>query len=285
MKFVNKKRAFQNFFSFFAKFCALLSLNIDKKSLLGYNKNVNLTKGALKMALDDKLLHEKHRERMRQKYIAAKETLSDHEILEILLYHVIPRKNTNPIAHRLCRRFGSLRGVLEAELSELMQVEDVGEATAFFLKQILYLWKRCEHKQASGILLDSISKIGDYLTVLFGGEKNEAVYLLMLGQRAELLACRKLLDGSITACESCARKIAEIALSYGAHRIILAHNHPGVSAEPSDSDVSVTRYLRRVLAGIDLDLEEHFIVSGNTYCPIVRYLENEISGKSSEANT
>ncbi len=226
------------------------------------------------MITDDKYLHEKHRERMRQKYIAAKDVLSDHEILEILLYHIIPRKNTNPIAHKLLRRFGSLRGVLEADLSELMQVDGVGEATAFFLKQLLYLWKRCENKQTGGVVFDSISKIGDSLTVLFGGEKSEAVYLLMLGSRAELIACRKLLDGSITACESSARKIAEIALSYGAHRIILAHNHPGVSAEPSDSDVSVTRYLRRVLSGIDLDLEEHFIVSGNTYCPIVHYLQN-----------
>ena len=224
------------------------------------------------MTYDEKHLHEKHRERMRQKYIAAKETLSDHEILEVLLYHVIPRKNTNPIAHRLLRRFGSLRGVLEAEISELMQVNDVGESTAFFIKQILYLWKRCENNHANGILLDSISKIGDYFSVLFGGEKNEAVYLLMLGSRSELIGCRKLFDGSITACESSARKIAEIVLSHQAHRVILAHNHPEKSAEPSDSDVSVTRYLRRVLSGIDVDLEEHFIVSGNTYCPLLHYL-------------
>lgn len=236
------------------------------------------------MALDEKNLHDKHRERMRQKYIAAKETLSDHEILEILLYHVIPRKNTNPIAHRLCRRFGSLRGVLEADMRDLLDVEDIGESTAFFLKQLLYFWKRCENMQESGITLDSISKIGNYLTTLFGGEKSEAVYLLVLGQRAELIACRKLLDGSITACESNARKIAEIALSYGAHRIILAHNHPNESAEPSDSDVSVTRYLRRVLAGIDLALEEHVIVSENTYCPILRYLQNEIQGKKKKEN-
>lgn len=226
------------------------------------------------MSFDDKQLHEKHRERMRQKYLAAKETLSDHEILEILLYNVIPRKNTNPIAHRLCRRFGSLRSVLEAEYSELLQVEDVGESTAFFLKQLLYLWKRCENRRESSIVLDSLSKIGDYLTVLFGGESGESVYLLMLGQRAELIACRKLFDGNITACESSARKIAEIALSYGAHRIILAHNHTGKSAEPSDADVSITRYLRRVLSGIDLNLEEHIIVSGNTYCPLVRYLQD-----------
>ena len=229
------------------------------------------------MAFDEKHLHDKHRERMRQKYITAKDSLSDHEILEILLYNIIPRKNTNPIAHRLCRRFGSLRGVLEADLKDLLEVEEVGESTAFFLKQILYLWKRCENSHASGIVLDSISKLGTYLTTLFGGEKNEAVYLLMLGQKAELIACRKLFDGSITACESNARKIAEIALSYGAHRIILAHNHAEASAEPSDSDVSVTRYLRRVLSGIDLNLEEHIIVSGNTYCPIVHYLKKEIA--------
>ena len=179
------------------------------------------------MTFDEKQLHNKHRERMRQKYIAAKDSLADHEILEILLYNVIPRKNTNSIAHRLCRRFGSLRGVLEADMNDLREVAEVGESTAFFLKQILYLWKRCENSHTSGVTLNSISKLGNYLTTLFGGEKNEAVYLLMLGQQAELIACRKLFDGSITACESSARKIAEIALSYGAHRIILAHNHTG----------------------------------------------------------
>ncbi|MBR6769554.1 MAG: hypothetical protein IKM34_08745 [Clostridia bacterium] len=234
------------------------------------------------MAFDEKHLHEKHRERMRQKYTVAKETLSDHEILEILLYHVIPRKNTNPLAHRLCHRFGSLRGVLEADMRDLMEVDEVGESTAFFLKQLLYLWKRCENSEASDIPLNSITKIGNYLTTLFSNEKHETVYLLMLDQNAKLLAHRKLFDGSITACESNARKIAEIALSFRAHRIILAHNHPDANAEPSDSDVSVTRYLRRVLAGIDLDLEEHFIVSGHTYCPIVRYLQNEIQSKPKE---
>lgn len=272
MKFVNKKRAFENFFLFFMTFHS----PVDKKPRYAIIKATLEKERIAVMSLEEKYLHEKHRERMRQKYLAARDALSDHEILEILLYQVIPRKNTNPIAHRLCRRFGSLRGVLEADMSELTEVEEVGESTAFFLKQILYLWKRCENSRASGITLDSVSKIGDYLTALFGGEKSEVVYLLVLGQHAELIACRKLLEGSITACESSARQIAEIALPYGAHRIVMAHNHPGESAEPSDSDVSITRYLRRVLAGIDLALEEHFIVSGNTYCPIVHYLKNEI---------
>ena len=229
------------------------------------------------MTFNEKQLHEKHRERMRQKYKTAKETLSDHEILEILLFSVISRKNTNPIAHRLCRRFGSLRGVLEADISELLQVEEVGESTAFFLKQIPYLWTRCEQDGQSGILLDSITKIGEYLTRLFGSEKSEAVYLLTLDRHARLIGHRKLFDGNITACESSARKIAEIALSQGAHRVILAHNHTDKNAEPSDSDVSITRYLRRVLSGIDLNLEEHFIVSENTYCPILHFLQNSIS--------
>lgn len=211
------------------------------------------------MKQDEKYLHEHHRQRMRDKYLAAKDTLPDHEILELLLFNVIPRKNTNPIAHRLCRRFGSLRGVLEADMQELMKVDGVGESTAFFLTQLPYLWKRCEmNEKAEGVLLDTVSKIGEYLASIFRGETVEVVYLLMLDNRARLIGCERLFEGTVTACETDARRIAEIALSNRAPRIVLAHNHPGGTAEPSDSDVSTTRYLRRVFSGIDLILEEHF---------------------------
>ena len=228
---------------------------------------------------NNKSLHDEHRQRMRQKYLTAKDSLADHEILEILLYHSLPRKNTNHIAHKLCKHFGSLRAVFEADMSELIAIDEVGESTAFLIKQILYLWKRCEEGASHTVQLDSITALGNYLTALFSDETEEAVYLLMLDHDAKLIACRKLLSGSISACESDARKIAEIALSHKAPRIVLAHNHPAGNAELSDSDISTTRYLRRVFLGIDLALEEHFIVAGNTYCPIISYLNEEFHTK------
>ena len=232
------------------------------------------------MTQDERFLHEKHRERMRNKYSQARDTLADHEILEILLYHAMPRKNTNHIAHKLCRHFGSLRGVLEADAQELMQIEGIGESTAFFLQQILYLWKRCEKADSPAVTLDSVSKLGDYLTALFSDESEEAVFLLMLDKNAQLIAARRVFDGELLATESHARKIAEIALAYKAPRIVVAHNHPEDSADPSDADVFNARYLRRVFLGIDLYLEELFIVSGKHYCPILHYLKETFQNKN-----
>ncbi len=222
--------------------------------------------------MSDNNLHEHHRMRMREKYRAAKEAMPDHEILEILLYSVIKRKNTNPIAHKLCKRFGSLKGVLEADEEALKEVEGVGDATAGFLKEISYIAKRFSANDAEGVLLDSITKIGDHLVNLYKGKTREAVYLLMLDSRAKLIACQKLCDGTISSSNLSTRRIVEIALLHHAPRVILAHNHPNGSAAPSDDDIVTTRYLRRAFSMIDLTLEEHFIVAGDEFCPVMLYL-------------
>ena len=222
----------------------------------------------------DENLHKDHRKRMRLKYLSARDSLADHELLEMILFYVIPRQNTNPIAHRLLRRFGSLKGVLEATLQVLSTVDGVGESTALFLSQLAFLAARSESASPARVRLTSLRTIGDYLTDLLQDEKKESFYLLMLDHTAEVIAFEKLLDGNISACEADARHIAEVALAHKAPRIILVHNHPNGSAEPSDPDVSTTRYLRRAFLGIDLVLEEHFIVCGNTYCPLIHTLQS-----------
>lgn len=102
--------------------------------------------------------------------------------------------------------------------------------------------------------------------------KEEAL-LLMLDNSAGLLDTVRIFDGSVNATALSARKIAEVAFSRNAARIVLAHNHPDGVAEPSDEDITTTRMLRRAFAMIDLPLDEHIIVAGNRYYPILTELE------------
>ena len=221
-------------------------------------------------------IHEDHRIRMRQKYLNAPDAMPDHEILEMLLFNVIPRKNTNPIAHALIKAFGSLKGVFEADTRKLVQVEGVGEKTAFFLKEIQYLWKRIETTDAAKETMDSFEKIARYFTAAFSTEVNECVYIMLLDARAHMIACKKLTEGTVTSSKADSRMIAEAAVLHGASRFVLAHNHLSGSAEPSDDDIATTRYLQRVLRGVEIYLEEHFVIAGDSYCPILAYINNQM---------
>lgn len=222
-------------------------------------------------------IHEDHRIRMRQKYLISPDAMPDHEILELLLFNVIPRKNTNPIAHALLNAFGSLEAVFQADINRLTNVEGVGEKTAFFIKEIQYLWKRIETSSYERETFDTLDKLARYLIPTFYNESNECIYAMLLDSRAHFIACKKVLEGTVTSSRIDARKIAEFALSQGAVRVVVAHNHLSGCAEPSDADIAATRYLRKSLSGVDLILEEHFIIAGKNYCPILDYLESNIT--------
>ncbi len=224
----------------------------------------------------NKNLHADHRKRMREKYRTSRDNMPEHEILEVLLFSVIPRKNTNPIAHDLINRFGSLEKVLFADVSALLEVEGVGKETAFFLNEIRYLFHRLDKEKSDEAVLDSYEKLVRHFTAYFSDDGKEAVYGILLDSKNRLIVCEKLFEGSVSTSAIDARRVAEFALLYHATRVVLAHNHLSGSALPSDEDISATRYLRRVLNVIDVTLEEHFVISGREYCPILEYIDNVI---------
>lgn len=214
-------------------------------------------------------IHEDHRERMRQKYEAYPDSMPDHEILEMLLFHVIPRKNTNPIAHALLRQFGSLRGVFDADITHLMLVEGVGEKTAKFIKEVRYMWRRTEMSVDTLELMDTYDKIVRYFTVCFSGETNEVVYVMLLDSQARMIACKKFSEGDTFSSIVDMQKLATFALVNHSRRVILAHNHPSGNPEPSHSDTHTTRHLQRSLESLHINLIEHFVIAGNKYSVII----------------
>lgn len=212
-------------------------------------------------------IHDGHREHMRRRFLEnGLSGFADHEALELLLYYAIPRRDTNPIAHELMDRFGTLSGVLSAPVELLKQVDGVGESAAVLLRLAPLLAQKARLAEAEReIALNTVDSIGAYLLERFSQERNEAVYQLCLDRKGKLLACKRLGEGSASAVNLDIRKLVENALLSSASSVILAHNHPSGVALPSQADQGATLRAKAALESIDVRLEDHIIVADGEY--------------------
>ena len=212
-------------------------------------------------------VHEGHRQRMRRQLnTSGMDSLSDVQVLEVLLYYAIPRADTNPIAHRLLKRFGSLSGVLEAAPDELLKIDGMGDTAAQLICLIPQLERRhFIDRSGKANILNSTSKCGQYLVPFFHGEQEEVVYLLCLDAKCKALCCVPVHRGSITVASISVRKIVQTALNQNAASVVLAHNHPSGYALPSQEDLDTTRTLQTALQSVGIVLADHIIVADDDY--------------------
>lgn len=212
-------------------------------------------------------MHEGHRERMKQQLkTSGMDSLSDVQVLEVLLYYAIPRADTNPTAHRLLERFGSLSGVLEAPAEELQKVEGMGERAAGLIRLFCQLERRHLMDRANGMkILNTTAKCGQYLTPRFHGEKEEVVYLLCLDAKCGVIDCVPVHRGGVNVADVSVRKIVKAALDTGATSVVLAHNHPAGLALPSPEDIQTTQTVRAALDAVGIVLVDHVIVADDDF--------------------
>lgn len=212
-------------------------------------------------------IHDGHREKKRQQFLQhGLDSFADHEVLELLLFYAIPRKDTNPIAHALMDRFGSLDAVLSAPVEELCRVEGVGPAAAALLKLTPQVYRRSRMAAAERErVLNSSQRAGDYLLELFTGETAEVLYELCLDRKGKLLACRRVGEGGVSSINVDLRKIVENALLTGASGVILSHNHPSGIALPSPDDCAATVRVKEALKTVGLVLVDHIVVADGDY--------------------
>jgi DNA repair protein RadC len=212
-------------------------------------------------------MHDGHRERIKKRF---KETglagFPDHNILELLLFYTIPRRDTNELAHLLINTFGSLSAVFDASFEELIKVGGVGENTASLIKLMPQIYgKYLEDKLSVSTVIDSTDAAGEYFVAKYIGVVNERAMLMCLDSKCCIKNCETLSDGSTTMTEITGRKVVENALKNNAVSVILAHNHPHGIAVPSPEDVDLTRTIIRLLNSIDIKLRDHIIVANNEY--------------------
>lgn len=216
-------------------------------------------------------IHEGHRQRLKDRFLReGLDGFTDVQVLELLLFYVIPRLDTNPIAHDLLRRFGTLARVLDAPVSKLTQVKGISENGATFLKLVRELDRRYVLSQGRDIILNTIEDCCEYLSRFFKGRRNETVFLLSLDAKLKLLACREVGEGSINYASVPIRRCVEMALEDGATSVILAHNHPSGIAVPSNDDIHTTRRLAMALSAVEIQLADHIVVAEDEYVSMVQ---------------
>ena len=204
-----------------------------------------------------------HRKRIKDRF--RKEGLDgfeDKHALELLLCYGLPRKDTKPLAEELINTFGGLTQVLDASPEQLEKVDGVGENLSTFLTLVREFVRRYSiSKNISNKPLSSIEECCNYMKHYFNGKRNEEVYLLCLDAKFMPLCCRKISEGSVHSSTISLRKIVEIALNVNATTVVLAHNHPGGFAIPSEEDKATTYRLAKSLAEVDIVLADHIVVS------------------------
>lgn len=212
-------------------------------------------------------IHDGHREKMRRRFLTGGlDGFADHEALELLLYYAIPRRDTNPIAHALMERYGSLSAVLAAPVEDLQKVEGIGERAAVLLKLVPQVCRMARLEEASReAVLNSSERAGSYLLERFSGETREVIYELCLDRKGKLLACKRLGEGGVSYADLDIRKLVENALLTSASAVILAHNHPSGVALPSPEDYATTDRANQALATVGIPLTDHIIVADQDF--------------------
>lgn len=213
-------------------------------------------------------MHAGHRERVRQRYLeTGLRGFDDVNVLELLLFYAMPRQDTNPVAHALLERFGSLQGVLEASIRELKTVHGVGENTAILLSLIPEISRRYMlRKRPQRAVIGSVEDLFDYVLPLFTYHTEEYLYLISLDAGNRVLDCTEIASGAVDAVDLNARKLLSIALEKRASKIVLTHNHPSGILVPSPEDVAITHALQDALKVFDIELMDHIIVGDGECC-------------------
>lgn len=212
-------------------------------------------------------MHGGHRERVKELFLkTGLDSFSPHAVIELLLYYAIPQKDTNPTAHELMRKFGSLSAVFDAPLEELMKVNGIGKSTAILIKMIPQLCRRYEEDLSCGQkTIYDYDEAGKLFAKKFIGRKNEVVMLMLLDSREKILYCDVVNEGSATAANIYIKTVVRLAVRYDAVYAILAHNHPSGECLPSKQDLDTTRWVFDALETVEVRLLDHIIVGGNNY--------------------
>ena len=203
-----------------------------------------------------------HRARLRKRLLEGGiDALGDHEVIEFLLMGAIPRKDVKPIARSLLSRFGSLAGVLNADARALSNHPGMGETSAAALKIVATAARRLARQAVrEQPVLGSWQALIDYLTIDMAHLTVERVRVLYLDTRNRLIEDHHVGDGSIDEAAIHPREVIRKALDIGATALILVHNHPSGSPQPSRADIQITGRIAEAGRLLGVAVHDHVIV-------------------------
>ena len=195
------------------------------------------------------------------------QTLADYELLEVILFAVIPRRDTKPMAKALLDTFKSFRHIMAADIDEITEVAGIGRDTAIFLKTLSEINSRISKEDAfdDAPILRSWSAVISFLQQEIGMKNTENFAALFLGSNNKLLKSEILAKGTVNRVSVYPREIVKLALKYNAVSVIIAHNHPSGDITPSKQDIAMTHAIKDALKTVEITLHDHLIISPTKY--------------------
>ncbi len=209
-----------------------------------------------------------HRDRLRQRFVeAGPKALQDYELLELLLFRLLPRRDTKPIAKAMIDRFGSFSEALSAPPHLLEEIEGLGPTAITDLKVVLAAAQRFSRDQIHDKpALGSWTEVIDYCRTSMAFETKEQFRILFLDKRNRLIADEVQQVGTVDHTPVYPREIIRRTLELSATALILVHNHPSGDPSPSSADVKMTRAIADVAKPLGITVHDHIIIgkSGHT---------------------
>lgn len=215
----------------------------------------------------DKPHYHGHRDRLRQRFHdGGPDSLQDYELLELLLFSAIPRRDVKPLAKTLLATFGSLPRLMHAPVPALTAIDGISENTALFLKGITALSHRAMKQDLmEKPILNSWTRLLDYCYTTMAHEQNEQFRILFMNKKNRLIADETQQKGTIDHTPAYPREVIKRALELGASAIILVHNHPSGDHRPSEDDLTMTQAIVHAGKALNIVVHDHIIVSENGY--------------------
>ena len=212
-------------------------------------------------AADDPHWHG-HRERLKERFRdAGHEALPDYELLELILFRSIPRRDVKALAKQLIARFGSFAEVVAAPEDLLREVKGIGDAVTLDLKLVLAASQRIARGQVKKkIALGSWSDVIDYCRTAMAFEMREQFRILFLDKRNGLIADEVQQTGTIDHTPVYPREIVKRALELSATAVILVHNHPSGDPTPSNADITMTKQIVDIAKPLGIAVHDHIII-------------------------
>ena len=203
-----------------------------------------------------------HRQRLRQRVLdKGAESLSDYEVLEVLLFGAHPRGDMKPLAKQLLQKFGSLAGVISASARDLESLPGMGASSAAALKIVQEAARRLAFEEAqNGPVISSWDKLLAYCRISMSHEKIEQFRLLFLDKKNRLIADELQQTGTVDHTPVYPREVAKRALELGASALVLVHNHPSGDTTPSQGDIAMTKEVQSTMEKLGIVVHDHVII-------------------------
>jgi DNA repair protein RadC len=207
-------------------------------------------------------LHTGHRERLRERFRqGGADAMPDYELLELVLFRAIPRRDTKDLAKRLIARFGSFAEVISAPEPRLREVKGVGDSVVTELKVIRSAALRLMHGEIrQRPVLSSWSQVIEYCRAAQGHETREQFRILFLDKKNQLIADEVQGSGTVDHTPVYVREVVKRALELAATAIVLVHNHPSGDPTPSRADIDMTKMIVDAGKPLGVLVHDHIIV-------------------------